>query len=397
MRIGMILDESFPPDPRVENEAMYLIQNGFDVYLYCFDYTGRARAYEKINNIHVYRHKVSKIIYKLSALAYTLPLYHLLLKRSIKAFIRDQEIQIIHIHDIRIARTVFYLKDQLQLPVFLDLHENRPEIMKFYSYVQSFPGRLVIFPAIWKKFEYRYIKQADRVITVTSEAMNYYRSETAEPEKKFCVVPNSVRKAFYTDFKVDEKIVDKYRNTFNLLYLGDTGFRRGIQTLLESVVLLKDSIPELKLIIVGKSRADQKYRNFVLRAGIEKYVDFEGWQDVSLFQSYIIASHLGVSPLHKNIHHDTTYANKLFMYMAFGKPVIVSDCEAQANIVEEYHCGLVSKERDAEDFSLQVDKLFHDKELYKRYSSNAEKAVRQKLNWEMKSKALVNLYSEYDK
>ena len=62
---------------------------------------------------------------------------------------------------------------------------------------------------------------------------------------------------------------------------------------------------------------------------ILKYIDFEGWKNENLFPSYIKAAHLGVSPLHNNLHHHTTYANKLFQYMSLGCPLICSDVEAQ--------------------------------------------------------------------
>ena len=38
MRIGMILDKTFPPDPRVENEAISLIKAGHEVFLFCLKY-----------------------------------------------------------------------------------------------------------------------------------------------------------------------------------------------------------------------------------------------------------------------------------------------------------------------------------------------------------------------
>ena len=38
MKIGMILDETFPPDPRVENEAVTLINAGHEVFLFCLTY-----------------------------------------------------------------------------------------------------------------------------------------------------------------------------------------------------------------------------------------------------------------------------------------------------------------------------------------------------------------------
>ena len=38
MRIGMILDSVFPPDPRVENEAVSLIKADHEVFLFCLHY-----------------------------------------------------------------------------------------------------------------------------------------------------------------------------------------------------------------------------------------------------------------------------------------------------------------------------------------------------------------------
>ena len=34
----MILDATFPPDPRVENEAISLIAAGHEVFLFCLKY-----------------------------------------------------------------------------------------------------------------------------------------------------------------------------------------------------------------------------------------------------------------------------------------------------------------------------------------------------------------------
>ena len=47
MRIGMILDKTFPPDPRVQNEATALLKNGHEVLLFCLHYGDRI-AYEKM-------------------------------------------------------------------------------------------------------------------------------------------------------------------------------------------------------------------------------------------------------------------------------------------------------------------------------------------------------------
>lgn len=389
----MILDTSFPPDPRVENEAISLIKNGHKVHLFCVDYTYKKKKKENINGIQVYRVQLPKLLYSFSALAYTVPIYHIFLSVSIFLFIRRCQVERLHIHDIQIARSVFWVNKIFRAPITLDLHENRPEIMKYYFHVKRRLGKVLIKPRVWKKFEFRYIKKADNVITVTKEAANYYIENTSESSKKFCVVPNTVRKSFYLDYHIDDDIISKYKDSFTLLYLGDTGLRRGLNTVLESLKFLIPLIPNIKVVIVGKSKEDGVLKDYVIKNNYQRYVSFTGWQDFNLFQSYILASRIGICPIHKNLHHDTTYANKIFQYMALGKPIVVSDCTSQKNLVEKYRCGLVFSDRNSKDFADKIMTIYKDKDYYKELSKNASSSVEKNLNWETTSESLTNIYN----
>ena len=82
MRIGMLLDAVFPPDPRVENEAVSLIRAGHEVFLFCLNYDGQ-KAKEDWNGIEVRRYRATWFDYKMSALAYTFPFYtHSMAKKN---------------------------------------------------------------------------------------------------------------------------------------------------------------------------------------------------------------------------------------------------------------------------------------------------------------------------
>lgn len=390
----MILDNDFPPDPRVENEASALLNEDHTVHLYCIDYTHAQKEYEVINGIRVHRARLPKHLYKFSALAYSIPYYHIQLCRSIRKFIKANKIEALHIHDIQIARSVFWANKMFNLPVTLDLHENRPEIMKHYAHTNSFLGKLLISPLKWKKHEFKAIQTADKVITVTDEAKQYYLEKIPVGPDKFHTVPNTVRKKFYTSYDVNNAIVKKYQNNFALLYLGDTGIRRGLITAIGSLKYLIPKIPDIKIVIVGKSKQDKLLKEFVVENNYEKYVDFIGWVDVSLFQSFIIATDIGICPIHKNIHHNTTYANKIFQYMAFGRPIIVSDCKSQQRVVQKYECGLVFKDRDMKDFADKVITLAMNSDKYKEMSKNAEAAIKEELNWEEQSQELIEIYED---
>jgi len=392
MRIGMILDKTFPPDPRVENEAISLIENGHEVFLFCLKYDKKL-GNEVINKIKVKRYQSDKLAYKLSALAYTIPFYTYLMKWKIKHFLKENKIEAIHIHDMRIAEAVFKANQKGNLPIVLDLHDNMPEIMKLYAHLQKFPGKQLISPKKWKLKEEEFISRATKVITVSQEFIDEVVERTHISKDKIVLVPNTVHQSFYKEAIIDNLIVDNYKNDFVILYLGDTGLRRGLQTAIDSLVILKEKIKNVKLVIVGKSSTDKILHKQVIDLKLENYVDFKGWQNVTTFPSYIVASSVCISPLHRNIQHDVAYANKLFQYMSFSKPVLVSNATAQKNLIEKTISGLVHLEKDAQDFSEKILQLYKSKKLRDVMGNNGKRFVDEEFCWEKTSEKLIQLYA----
>jgi len=389
-RIGMILDKEFPPDSRVENEAVSLISAGFEVYLFSLSFDGNAGP-EKINGINVIRYPVGMLTYKLSALAYTFPFYHWIVRSKIKDFLVRYSIDALHIHDIQVARAVYDVNDLRRL-VVLDLHENRPEIMKYYRHVNTLQGRLLIDPQRWKIYQEKYIRESDFLVLVTRSAKMEVVVAEMKREDEIVVVPNTVRKDIFLQYPIISQISEKFSGRFVVLYLGDTGLRRGTDDAIESVNLLKEKIPGILLVLVGENKEDIRLKEMADALDVMDYVAFQGWQDVSLFPSYISMAGVCISPLKRNPHHDTTYANKLFQYMAMGKPLIVSDCPAQAEVVTSTRSGLVFEAGNAVDLAEKIDWMYrHEKERHG-YGKNAKLAVFNKWNWEETSKDLVSLY-----
>ena len=392
MKIGMILDAPFPPDPRVENEAVSLVENGHEVFLFCLKYADE-KASDIINGIQVRRYSSNTFEYKLSALAYTIPLYSVIMQKKIATFIRETNIEALHIPGMRIAGAVYKVNVNFNLPIVLDLHDNMPEVMKLYPHLQKFPGKYLISPKKWKQKEEEFIKKANKVIAVSPEFIETLALRLPLEKDKLVLVPNTIRKTFFEDYIVNETIIKKYKSNFVILYLGDTHLRRGIQTAITALLKLKDTIPEIKLVIVGKNTSDIILRKQVKDLQLEQFVDFEGWQNVSLFQSYILASEICISPLHRNLQHDVAYANKIFQYMSLAKPLLVSDAIAQKKLVEKVACGLVHKERDSKDFSNKVLALYKSKPLRMELGESGRKFIQNEFSWEQTSKNLINLYN----
>lgn len=388
----MILDEEFPPDVRVEKEIRALEKNGHQIHLLA--YTRKYQALtDRYNSVKVKRIAISKLMYKFKALALVLPFYFNFWKNFIESEIEKNDFDVIHVHDLTLVSTVLKIGRNNNIPVIGDYHENRPEIMKMYDHVNSFPGNILISVKKWQKFQAKYSKMLDRLILVTKEAKDYYIKNFGLEEKKVFVVPNYVDIDDLNKFSIDDKVVKKYSNKFMLVYFGDTGSRRGTMTILETALDLQTDHEnnDVHFVIIGDSREQSKLEERVSELKL-KNVEVTGYMPIEKAVSYFSASNAGLCPFLRNIHHDTTYSNKMFQYMVFGKPVIVSDCPSQANLVKENNCGLVFTGDDSNDLKQKIIELKNEK-IYKELSDNSLVCVQEKFNSSVADDELIKVYA----
>ena len=388
MRIGMFLDKDFPPDARVEREAIALIEDGHHVAMFSLSYQSPERHSSNHHSIAVEHYPAGKITYKLSALAADWRSYHRRISGDIKDFLTTVNPDVVHIHDMVIARPVIDECKKSNIPMVLDLHENRPEIMKYYHHVKTFPGNILVSINRWRKHLKALIDDVNYVIVVTREAKEQLGSDYHCQPEKIIVVPNSLDPRGFESTGHNDLLPDG----FNVLYVGDTGLRRGTDTALRAIKELAEQIKDLNFTLVGSNTEDKYLVGMVQEMDIGSRVHFEGWQPEDHLPDYIAGSDVCISPLKRNPHHDTTYANKIFQYMAMGKPQVVSDCPAQANLIMELDCGLVFKAGDHMDMAQKIRQLYDEKELSGRLGENGKNAVNGSWNWKNVSKELTDLY-----
>lgn len=388
MNILMVLENPYPPDERVENEINILTKNGFQITLVCTKRGGRIQVEEK-ENLTIYRIPISKFIYKSGAVALILPFYFRFWYKHLLKIIKQFQFDVIHLHDLPLVKVGLKLSKDFNLPLISDYHENRPEIMKMYRHIQTFPGKYIISIKKWVKYQIKYTKKVDHLILVTEEAKDYYVNNYGVDPHKITVLPNYISLERFRMFKHDNDSESDLKRIFTVVYFGDTGIRRGILTILESAEILKNK--KIHFLIIGDSRDNHYLQKIATERNLHN-VTFTGWIPVDEAIKLINNSKVGLCPFLRNIHHDTTYANKMFQYMALGKPVLVSNCTAQANFVIKEACGLVFEAGNSLELSNQIIKLT-DQSEYDQLSKNAKNCVYDKYNWETTGSKLIGLYS----
>jgi glycosyltransferase involved in cell wall biosynthesis len=386
----MVLEKTFPPDERVENELDTLIDSGHNITFIC---------YSKSNNKEIYYHKKAKVISfpisqlmqkKGSALALTLPFYFWFWKKMITSVLKTEPIDVLHIHDLPLISVGNLLKKKYGIKLVLDLHENRPEIMKHYHHTNTIFGKLLISINKWKEYEKSYIKKADKLILVTNEAKKWYQEKYHIRLENTFVVPNfanlKVIEANQKKFALDEI----WKNKKLVVYLGDTGLRRGTLTILQAAKEMEKCADSYHFIIIGTSKEQSKLVDYIKKNNLGN-AQLLGWKSLESSIGIIKNAYVGLCPLVRNIHHDTTFANKIFLYLACKIPVIVSDCTAQKNFVESYQCGLVFEAENHLDLQKKLLMLENDS-FYHKLKSMAETTSKTEGNWEKSAQTLLELY-----
>ena len=395
MNIGMVLDKVFPPDDRVEKEALTLINAGYNVFLLCVKNKNGKSDTINYKGIQLVRISVNyKWLRRWRSLTNTIfNFYPYMWSKYILTFINKYQIDMLHIHDLYMFKSGFLVRDKhnLQIPIIGDLHENYPDALKHYKFSNTFPAKYLININKWHKTEQEWLGQLDYVITVIDEMKQRVKPFCANV-RKVISIENIVDHKSFLDYKQDSSIIEKYKNKFVINYTGGIDYHRGIDTLINSLAYLKH-LSNIILVIVGNDKNAEKYKNLVSEKGYNEKVVFEGHKPIGILQNYFAISDIGIIPHLKTKQTDNSSPNKLYQYMLMGKPVISTNCISIEKVIKKENAGLIYHSGNAKDLAQKIIKLYNDKSLRENLGNNGKNAIFQRLNWENNSQKLIDMYA----
>lgn len=397
LTIGMVVDNEFYGDPRVYNEAKVLVQAGYRVKVLCLNF-GSYPDRELVDGIEIVRVRIDlKRKKKISALMLTLPFYRWFWRKAIHQFIMAEQIEVLHVHDLYMSRMAKEGIGGNYVHMVLDLHENYPAAIMGYNWAIRFPARLIVRPWRWKKLEEKYLSYANKIVLISNDfKKDLLNRFSILNERNLVVYPNVPDLNELLAYPVDREIEDK-DGRFFLFYFGGIAERRGIFTCFEALKLLVKKYPDITLLLIGPvDKADQvRFEHYMNDPEITTHVIHHPWKDISTLPSYIAISDVCLSPLVKNPQHESGIANKVFQYMLFERPVIVSDCKPQQEVIENEQCGLVFRNEDPSDLAHQIETLYAHPELVQRMGTNGRQAALSKYHVDAFRINLEALYSEF--
>lgn len=394
MKILMILDKPFPTDLRVENEATSLIKAGHTLGLLSIAPYEKSKTID-YKGIKVYQIAVSVFqSKKMHGLAAMIPWMDRFVAKHVLEIFKEEDYDAIHFHDLYMFGAATILKKKTNALMVGDLHENYVDVLKDYTWSTTYPNKLVISFPKWERKEKEWLGLMDKIIVVNTGMLEKTLPKGVD-KKDVVIVENMLNTHVFDNYEVDQSVVERFENTFNLLFVGGFISNRGLEHVVDGMALLKD-YPDIHLVLVGDGAVKPILESKVKEYGIEDKVHFEGWQTQDKVKTYLMISEIGLVPFKRTPQTDNSSPNKLFQYMYYGLPILSTDCPSIKTVIDEEEIGLIYESENKEQFAEAVIKLYKDEEKRKKFYDNGKNAVAGKYNWDVNVQDLTKMYTELE-
>lgn len=246
---------------------------------------------------------------------------------------------------------------------------------------------------IIEDFTYRH---ADKIIVISEDFKKNIMAKGV-PEEKIVVVYNWVdQNAVVNVPRSENKLFAKYNidpSKFYMEYSGNIGLTQNMDMLLEVMKELKDSHPNIGLVLVGEGAYKKQVEEMVRRDGLTNVVmlPFQPYEDISHVFSLgdvgLVISKPGVGA--------NSVPSKTWSIMSAGRPVLANfDENEMKTILEKNECGIFTKAGDKEAFKAAIIKLYRNRELCGQYGRNGRRFVMTHLTKEVGTQKYVEVVKE---
>ncbi len=380
----LLMGGTYPPDIRVEKEAKILSAAGHEVFLLTSDKDGRPTQ-EQIGPIAVRRYpaRAGFVASKLSALATLTTWRSPLWESAIARYVHDESIEALHVHDLPAVASALAVGRRLGIPVAYDMHENYPAAVGYWN--RTTAARLFQTPARYRAYERHAVNGVDRVVAVVDESLERIVGTLGvKPENVFI---------FGNVDDVDEALdwAPAPGAPFTVAYAGGFGPHRGIDTLIRALPVLRETVPDARLLLMGAGNGEGELHALAESLGLTDAIEWTGWIDGESMRKRLVTVSVGTVPHLRNDHTDSTVPHKFFQYMAMGLPVMVCDCAPLARIVRETGAGTVARAGDPVDIARALAELV-DEPTAHAASVAGKRAVAERYNLTTEGRNLAAMY-----
>ena len=214
---------------------------------------------------------------------------------------------------------------------------------------------LILLSEWLERFLYR---RADRVMV---NSPGFLEPVTSRGAKRVELIPNGADPSMFDpnndgmEFRRSNQLMDK----FVVLYAGAHGMSNDLEVVLDAAALLVDR-NEIQLVLLGDGKEKPALMTRAQKMDL-KNVTFLPSVPKTEMVSALAGADACLAILKPLEEYKTTYPNKVFDYMAAGRPVVLAIDGVIREVVEAAGCGIFAAPGSADEVANAIRQLAADK------------------------------------
>ncbi|MET3107074.1 glycosyltransferase involved in cell wall biosynthesis [Oxalobacteraceae bacterium GrIS 1.18] len=210
---------------------------------------------------------------------------------------------------------------------------------------QSFSLRqcLVLTKGLLEKFVlYKILLPNVSHVFVQSDAMSLHVQKEGVPAEKITAVPMGVDTEKFVAQDLSGERPQRWGSAPVIAYLGTLTKSRKIETLIDAFELVKQTVPDALLVLIGASDSrqdDEEILGYARKKGLANSFELTGWLPSDQALKLLVRSDVAVSFIPRNQMYDLSSPTKLLEYLAAGIPCVANDSPDQVHVLEHSRAG----------------------------------------------------------
>ena len=341
-------------------EILSLKKAGFEVVYLNREKSGRDEKGVVFKKIKINKGALNRLLFT------PLKMFRLAKKQSADAY---------HFHDPELLITGILLK-VCGKKVIYDVHEDVPRQIINAHYLRPKRGKVIaVYYEILQRVFTRFFTMNIVAAPVVEEVFKEYKC------KVICIKNYP---------KLEEFIVTEEGFTgekSGVCYVGGINVQRGIFEMIEAVDL-SDTV----LKLVGGFGSSDLEKECISLSSWGKNIEYHGFVGREEVAKLMVESIAGLVVFLPLPNHTEAMPNKMFEYMAAGIPVIASNFPLWIEIVENGECGVCVDPQQPMEISRGITYLLENPKIAQKMGENGKKLVREKYNWGIEERKLLDFY-----
>lgn len=298
--------------------------------------------------------------------------------KAMKLFYERQKPDVIYTSspDLFVAFFALRFGRKYKIPVVVEVRDLWPESIVEYNRMSR---KNPIIQVLYQLEKWIY-KKADQLIFTMEGGKDYICDKGWEKEINLSKVNHVNNGVDLEEFDENQKIYQitdrelEDDNYFKVLYMGSIRMVNNLRLLLKAAEELKRrKIPNIKILVYGDGTEKEALQQEAEKLDVNMY--FKGRVKKKYIPYILTKADVNLINLqNSNLEKYGCSWNKLFEYMASGKPV-ASNVKMGYDLIDRYKCGIsreIHSEQEYADLLVELSSM--DRENYIRMCENSRKA-----------------------